>query len=159
MDGCHARKRAGIYEWDLCIVYTGFYIPACECPPVYKRRAADSWGWNVAFDDDKPYSDTAGFFRFSQIQSVWDPRDHGAGVGEYRADHCKFVVGVIYEDAGIGFWSDRLFEKDDRRREHGKLVWEYGANEHTGRAGKYQERTRTGGSGRRGTGSSRREVE
>ena len=25
------------------------------------------------------------------------------GVGEYRADHCKFVVGVIYEDAGIGF--------------------------------------------------------
>ena len=25
------------------------------------------------------------------------------GIGEYRADHCKFAVGVIYEDAGIGF--------------------------------------------------------
>ena len=44
------------------------------------------------------------------------------GVGEYRADHCKFAVGVIYEDAGIGFRGDRLFEKNDRRRENGKLV-------------------------------------
>ena len=44
------------------------------------------------------------------------------GIGEYRADYCKFVMDVIYEDAGIGFGSDRLFEKNDRRREHGKLV-------------------------------------
>ena len=34
----------------------------------------------------------------------------------------KSLEQGIYEDAGIGFGSDRLFEKNDRRREHGKLV-------------------------------------